>query len=77
MKGIEGLALQYIVLIVVAAIIIGAVFAIVTTFTSTAGSQATSLNKTVSSGFNSSSVRACESISGCKWNATIGECKCT
>ena len=75
MKGIEGLALQYIVLIVVAAIIIGAVFAIITTFTTTAGSQAKTLNQTVSTGFQNQTEKTCISF-GCTWNATVNECHC-
>lgn len=75
MKGIEGLALQYIVLIVVAAIVIGAVFTIITTFTSTAGSQAKTLNQTVSTGFNNQTQKTCISL-GCTWNTTTNACIC-
>ncbi len=73
MKGIEGMALQYIVLIVVAAIVVGAVFTIITTFTNTAGSQAKTLNQTVSTGFNASTAKACTGFGG-TWNSTTNTC---
>ena len=75
MKGIEGLALQYIVVIVVAALVIGAIFTIVTTFTNTASSSSKTLNQTLSAGFNQQTEKTCVSFSGCQW--LNNSCVCT
>ncbi len=76
MKGIEGLALKYILIIVVAAIIIGAAFGIIATFTDTAKSSAKSLNQTLAGGMNRTNVQACTSL-GCSWDNVAKECNCT
>lgn len=75
MKGIEGLALKYILLIVVAALVIGTAFAIVTTFAGTASSSARGLNQTLSVGQNQTNANACISL-GCKWDGATQACKC-
>ncbi len=74
MKGIEGLALKYILIIVVAAIIIGAAFGIISTFTDTAKTSASGLNQSLSVGLNKTNYQACINL-GCNWTAS-NTCKC-
>ena len=75
MKGIEGLALKYILLIVVAALVIGTAFAIITTFTNQASTSTRGLNQTLSAGQNSTNANACVNL-GCKWDGPTQTCKC-
>ena len=75
MKGIEGLALKYILLIVVAALVIGTAFAIVTTFTSQASISGNKLNQTISGGLDKTNEAACHNI-GCTWTNATHTCAC-
>ncbi|MEM7813417.1 MAG: hypothetical protein QW548_00780 [Candidatus Aenigmatarchaeota archaeon] len=71
----EGLPLKYIVIVLVAALVIGAVVAITTGFIGTAQSGASQLNQTFGAGVSKSAQQACEAL-GCMWNATNQTCVC-
>ena len=75
MKGIEGLALKYIVIILVAALVIGVVFSVVTTFTNMAGGGAAGLNSTLSAGMEKQTNMTCMQF-GCTWEAATQTCIC-
>jgi hypothetical protein len=75
MKGIEGLALKYIVIILVAALVIGVAFSVVTTFTGMAAGGASGLNSTLSAGLEKQTNMTCE-LFGCTWESATQTCTC-
>lgn len=77
MKGVEGLALRYVLIILVAALVIGTVFTVVQTFTGMAASTGLSLVETTSTGFDQMSETACESFgTNCQWTDVNGTNTC-
>lgn len=75
MKGIEGLALKYIVIILVAALVIGVAFSVATTFTGMAAGGALGLNSTLSAGLEKQTNLTCVNF-GCVWNSGTQTCTC-
>lgn len=75
MKGIEGLALKYIVIILVAALVIGVAFSVVTTFTGMAAGGAAGLNSTLTAGLEKQTNMTCVQF-GCVWNSGTQTCTC-
>ncbi len=82
MKGVEGLPLKYIAIVLVAAIVIAAVYSIVTNFTSSAQQNTERFNKTASGALNVSNAKLCSQACGGddKYDAAKfaadGECAC-
>lgn len=77
MKGIEGMALRYILIIVIAALVIGTVYSVMSTFTGMVASSGSGLNSTLDAALNRNNQLACESISGCTWDTDNNVCECT
>ncbi len=81
MKGIEGLPLKYIAIVLVAAIVITAVYSVVTTFTQTAGDQTDKLGKTTEGAFKKASLDLCNQACGgatkATYDAATGDCTCS
>jgi hypothetical protein len=75
LKGVEGLPLKYIAVILVAALVIGVVVSVITTFTGTATTGAGQLNQTVNAGLTAKNMQTCENL-GCTWNTTNSTCVC-
>ncbi|GEM_PF-3828999 len=75
MKGIEGLALKYIVIILVAALVIGVAFSVATTFTGMAAGGAAGLNSTLSAGLEKQTNLTCVQF-GCAWETATQTCVC-
>jgi len=75
MKGIEGLALKYSVLILVAALVIGVAFSVVTTFTSMAAGGASGLTSALSAGMEKQTNLTCMQF-GCVWDGVTDTCTC-
>lgn len=75
MKGIEGLALKYIVIILVAALVIGVAFSVVSSFTGLASGGAAGLNSTLSAGLGKQNAATCVQF-GCSWNSVYNNCTC-
>ncbi len=75
MKGIEGLALKYIVIILVAALVIGVAFSVATTFTGMAARGAFDLNQTLDTITSNQTGQTCEMM-GCAWDAVARQCTC-
>ena len=75
MKGIEGLALKYVLVILVAALVIGVAYTVVSSFTDIVEGQGTQLSGMVTTGFNTVNNKTCQSF-GCTWNDTIDVCIC-
>ncbi len=77
MKGVEGLPLKYIAIVLVAAIVIAAVYSIVTSFTDSASTQTDKLGKTTSGVFKVASEDLCKKAgAGCVYAADTGDCTC-
>jgi len=76
MKGIEGLPLKYLILILVGVVVIGMVLTVVNQFASTAHTGADQLGDTLGKQLNQTTKNACESVAGCNWNTTESECQC-
>jgi len=78
MKGIEGLPLKYLILILVAVIVIGVVLTIVNQFSSSAGAGAEQLGDTLDTQLDATTANTCESVAGCAWaeNTTDSSCVC-
>jgi len=68
--------LKYVVIVLVAALVIGAVVAITTTFTQSATSGSQKINQTLSTGLTQSAKTTCQSM-GCTWNAVAQNCTCS
>jgi len=87
MKGVEGLPLKYIAIVLVAAIVIAAVYSIVTNFTSTASTNAQRFQNTSTGVLDAASSDLCykgcatdtKNITAKTWefNVTSGLCNCT
>ena len=77
MKGIEGMALRYILIILIAALVIGTVYTVMSTFTGMVASSGSGLNSTLDAGLNRNNQLACESFGGCTWNSENQTCACT
>ncbi len=87
MKGVEGLPLKYIAIVLVAAIVIAAVYSIVSNFTSTASTNAQKFQNTSTGVLDAASADLC--YSGCatntanltakawEFNTTTALCNCT
>jgi hypothetical protein len=76
MKGIEGLALKYVLIILVAALVIGTAVSIMTEFTSQVTASGGQLLGTTTTGFNKTNEKVCTSFDGCIWNSTTQLCDC-
>jgi hypothetical protein len=79
MKGIEGLPLKYILIVVVAGLIIAAIIAFTTSMTQTLEQRGAQVTGVLNETSKSSARSICEDA-GCLWtaNATPGhECNCT
>lgn len=77
MKGIEGLPLKYLILILVATIVIGVVLTVVNQFTGTAQVGASQLGDTLGKQLNATTKDVCEGIGNCTWNSDTNECECS
>ena len=75
MKGIEGLALRYVLIILVAALVIGVAYTVVSTFTDIVTEQGGTLAGMTVKGFSKVNNQTCASF-GCTWNETTKECVC-
>ena len=75
MKGIEGLALKYVLVILVAALVIGVAYTVISSFTDIVEGQGDQLSGMLTTGFKSVNNKTCESF-GCNWNDTTGLCFC-
>jgi hypothetical protein len=73
MKGIEGLPLKYIVLLLVAALVIGVVITVVTTFTGTAMKGSEGVTSTLETGLETYNQDTCISVGG-NWDASNTTC---
>ena len=73
MKGVEGLPLKYIALIVVAALVIGVVFGIVNMFASTATGTASDTLETMDAVSGANNMNSCL-IGGGGWDNTTSTC---
>jgi hypothetical protein len=74
MKGIEGLPLKYLILILVAVIVIGVVLTVVNQFSNTAITGADQLDNILGEQLNTTTKNTCEAIAGCTWNETVCSC---
>jgi hypothetical protein len=79
MKGIEGLPLKYILIVVVAGLVIAAIIAFTTSMTQTLEQRGAQVTGVLNETSKSSARSICEDT-GCIWtaNVTAGhECNCT
>lgn len=87
MKGVEGLPLKYIAIVLVAAIVIAAVYSIVSNFTSTASTNAQKFQNTSTGVFNVQTKSLCATGCGADindatkmgkiFNEKTGTCNCS
>ena len=75
MKGIEGLPLKYLILILVGVIVIGVALTMVGNFSSSVIGGSEDLTGTLNETLGYKNQQICESI-GCTWNTTSTACDC-
>jgi hypothetical protein len=73
MKGIEGMALKYVVVLLVAALVIGVVYSVMVGFTGMIVQNSDKLTSVTNSGMEKSMNTTCTTF-GCVWNGT--DCRC-
>ena len=75
MKGVESLALRYVLIILVAALVIGTVFSVMTEITGMAASGTDTVVSLTRAGLEVRGNETCTSF-GCDWNSTTQLCQC-